>query len=116
MKCMATIIAGISIAPALLAQERATVDEDSLSAAAQRPAQNPEPPRSSPGGLAPARARDLQMDTSRGLVFDGEERGSSMWPFLDPARFTLKHELGNQINEPYHVSNNRTSFRVEYEK
>lgn len=53
---------------------------------------------------------------SGGLIFDGPSDDSPLWSALAPARFTLKHELANQISEPYGVANNRTSFRVEYEK
>ncbi len=36
--------------------------------------------------------------------------------FLRGARFTLRHELAASMKSPYSVSNNRTAFRMEYEK
>lgn len=100
MRSIVILLLGLVLSPAVVAQEAATAGAP-------------------PAGVNPANAKDreeFQMDTSNGLAFDGEKSGLSLWSLIEPARFTVKHELGNQINEPYDVSNNRTSFRIEYEK
>lgn len=42
--------------------------------------------------------------------------GSGIAALLQPASFTLKHEIASRINRPHDTVNNRTSFRIEYEK
>jgi hypothetical protein len=122
MKIVAAI-AGLGVVPTLMAQGTAPPDAEQLSATGivdqldRAPAAAP--PSAGPGGVNPTNAKDrreFEMDTSSGLSFDGDAQQPSLWSVLEPARFTVKHELGNQINEPYDVSNNRTSFRIEYEK
>lgn len=52
------------------------------------------------------------FDTTEG----DELRAGSMAAILEPARFTLMHEVAPRINSPHRVTNNRSSFRVQYEK
>lgn len=57
---------------------------------------------------------EFEMDSSEDTSSDESSRFSSL--VLQPARFTLKHELSNQITNPYDFTSNRSSFRIEYEK
>jgi hypothetical protein len=54
------------------------------------------------------RSGELQLDEASSAISDSA--------FLLGARFTLKQELASRIKRPYDDANNRTSFRMEYEK
>ncbi len=58
-----------------------------------------------------------EVDPTGVSVFEtGEERASPLETLLEPFNFTLKHEIAIGINSPHETVNNRSSFRIEYEK
>lgn len=61
---------------------------------------------------------DTQMEFEMDYLEDSprDESGYFSSLILQPARFTLKHELSNQITSPHDFTSNRSSFRIEYEK
>lgn len=59
---------------------------------------------------------DRQSNDFIGLSLGGTRNAYPGSDILQGARFTLKHEFSAQIKEPHELANNRSVFRVEYEK
>lgn len=59
---------------------------------------------------------EFAMDSLDDSPFSEDQEESFASRLLQPARFTLKHEVSNQISDPYEFTSNRSSIRIEYEK